>query len=170
MSEIVEEIQEFFQKYNGFCGLLPPSVDSSITSFLANLPFVLLFLITTPIRFFICIFSSITSINITCAVINLFAPASIIIPFITAQSPPVCSTQCQYCSAQTGECANYNSEIASYFTNCQNQFSILNKVFCLIGVTIADILNPIIAFINPLIYLAIHKVICLNTNPSICGI
>lgn len=166
----MSEIQEFFQKYNSFCGLLPPSVDSSITSFLANLPFVLLFLITIPIRFFICVFSSITKINIACAVINLFAPASIIIPFITAQSPPVCTTNCSYCISETNECANYNSEIASYFTKCQNQYSILNKIFCLIGIIIANILNPIIAFINPLIYLAIHKVICLNTNPSICGI
>lgn len=166
----MEEIQEFFQKYNGFCGLLPPSVDNSITSFLVNLPFVLLFLITTPIRFFICIFSGITKINIACAVINLFAPGTIALPFITAKSPPVCTSECQYCQSVKNECANYNSEIASYFLKCQNQFSILNKIFCLVGVIIADILNPIIAFINPLIYLAIHKVICLNTNPSICGI
>lgn len=166
----MSEIAEILNKYNAFCHLLPPGADSSIVAFLANLPLVLLFLITTPIRFFICIFSSITSINLVCALINLLPPSTIILPFITASTPPVCTSECVYCKAGRGECVNYNAKIASYFTNCQSQFSVLNKIFCLVGVIIADVLEPILAFINPLIYLAIGKEVCLNTNPSICGI
>lgn len=164
------EIGQFFQKYANFCGLLPPSVDTSILAFLSNLPIILVFLITVPIRFFICIFSGLAKINPICVLINLFPPLAIVIPFVTAQYPPVCNTQCQYCQSGKGECLNYNQTIANYFNQCENQLSILNKIFCLVGIIIADILNPILTFINPLIYLAIHKVICLNTNPSVCGI
>lgn len=166
----MSEIASFLKEYNGFCDLLPPGADSSIVAFLANLPLVLLFLITTPIRFFVCIFSSITSINIVCALLNLLPPATIALPFLTASSPPVCNEGCKYCKGGKGECLNYNKKVANYLLNCVSQFSVLNKIFCLIGVQIANILNPIIAFINPLIFLAIRKEICLNTNPSICGI
>ncbi|ABP73434.1 hypothetical protein [Acidianus bottle-shaped virus] len=164
------EIGEFLKKYAGFCGLLPPSVDNSLLDFLANLPIILVFLITMPVRFFICIFAGLAKVNPICVLINLLPPLAIAIPFVTAQTPPVCSTQCQYCQSGKGECLNYNPTIAKYFTQCEKQLSVLNKIFCLVGIIIADVLNPILAFINPLIYLAIHKVICLNTNPCICGL
>lgn len=163
-------IGDLFRQYANFCGLLPPSVDNSLSSFLANLPIILLFLVTVPVRFFICIFAGLAKINPICSLINLLPPVAIALPFLTAQSPPVCNNQCQYCQSGKGECLNYNPTLAKYFNQCEKQLSILNKIFCLVGIIIADVINPILTFINPLLYLAIHKVICLNTNPSVCGL
>lgn len=163
-------IAEVLKQYNAFCQLLPPGVTSSLADLMANLPIILFFLVTTPVRFFICIFSSITKINLICALINLFPPSTLILPFITQQSPQACTTQCQYCVTNNTTCINYFPQITNYFNQCSNQWSILNKIFCLLGIIIAEIINPFLVFINPLIYLAVHKVICLNTDPSICGI
>lgn len=163
-------IAEVIKQYNTFCQLLPPGVTSSVSDFLANLPIIVLFLVTIPIRFFLCIFSSVTKVNLLCVAFNLFPISTLALPFISQQTPQACNTQCPYCVSNNVPCINYFPQILNYYNQCKNQWSILNKIFCLLGVIIAEILNPFLVFINPLIYLAVHKVICLNTDLSICGL
>lgn len=163
-------IAEVLKQYNAFCQLLPPGVSSSLSTFLANLPIIVLFLVSIPIRFFICIFSTVTKIDLICVLINLFPISTFVLPFITQQTAQGCNTYCPFCITNNTTCINYFPQITKYFNQCSNQWSVLNKIFCLLGVIIAEIINPFLVFINPLIYLAVHKVICLNTNLSLCGI
>lgn len=163
-------IGEVLRQYNAFCQLLPPGVTNSVETFLANLPLIILFLVTIPVRFFLCVFSTITKINLICVLFNVFPPANFVLPFISAKTSPSCNTQCKYCTKQNIMCINYFPQIVKYFNECKKQMSILNKIFCLLGIIIADIINPFLVFINPLIYLATNKIICINTDPSICGL
>jgi len=158
---------EIPQTFQNFCNILPP-VFTNIADVLVNLPIILLFLITLPVRFFVCILSVITKISPTCALLNIFPFLSIICPLVTASTSAYsCYGNCKYC--QSGTCVEYPQSLINLCTQCQNQYSILNKIFCDIGVVLFSLLIPFTTLINIVLIPATGKQLCISVNPNACG-
>lgn len=155
-----------FGKFNTFCEIVPP-IYNTATDLLVNLPILLLYLITLPVRFFICQFSAFTGINFVCALINLLPPFTMLCPLFTAnQSESSCYGDCKYCL--TSECLQYPQTVANICIECQQSFSILNKIFCNIGVLLYSFISPVTVIINVFLVPIIGKQFCINVNPYIC--
>jgi len=154
----------FQKKIAGFCDIFPPGINS-LTSFLVNLPIIILWVITIPPRTFLCILSSITQIPILGLIANLFPPSTLFCSLVNGSG--LGCNQCQSECNLSGECIGIPQ---SYIKFCQETlpyFSIFNEIFCLLGYIIAVLLIPAITLINiPLAF--IGKQICVSVNPNNC--
>ena len=157
-------IAELQQKIAGFCDIIPPGIDS-ITSFIANLPLVMLWIITLPPRTFFCTLASITQIPIYGLIANLFPPITLFCSLVQGQNTS-CFSKCPACT--------YNNECVqipqSYINFCQKAlpyFSIFDEIFCLLGYVMIVLSLPIITLIN-IMLLPLGKQICIDVNPNNC--
>lgn len=139
ISHISSELQTYANQVANFCDLIPP-VDS-LQSFLANLPIIISYLATIPIRYFLCLLLTILDFLNPCFIYNLFPIISIIEPYLSAVSHPPCimfGCTCCYNSC--------NLNIPNIFADCPA--SVFNFVFCLLGAIMGYTMLPIIDIVN----------------------
>jgi len=147
-----------------FCPLFPSGINS-VTSAVSNLPIILLFILTIPVRTFLCLLSSITDVPLYGVIANLFPPITLPCS-LTQGTTNGCYPNCPYCQ-NSSECLPIPSEITNFCTKSKPYFSILNEIFCLIGYVLIVIITPITELIN--IFLAlVGKQICISANPNNC--
>ena len=148
-----------------FCPLFPYGINS-VTSALSNLPVILLFIFTIPVRTFLCLLSSITNVPIYGVLANLFPPLTL--PCSLTEGNTVgCYSNCPYCQ-NNSECLPIPNTLTNFCTKSRPYFSILNQIFCLIGYVLIVLITPITELIN--IFLAvIGKQICISANPNNCN-
>jgi hypothetical protein len=152
------------EKIAGFCDVFPPGINS-LTSFVVNLPIIMLWVITIPPRTFLCILSSVTQIPILGLIANLFPPSTIFCS-LTSGNSLSCQPCNSYCNL-SGECVGLPQSYQNFCQKTLPYFSIFNEIFCLLGYIIAVLLIPVITLINiPLSF--IGKQICLSVNPNNC--
>lgn len=135
-STIYEKVQPFIS----LCDLIPPVPD--LTTLIANFPIFLLYLVTIPIRFPICLLVSLfADVDYLCLLYNLFPFLSIINLFSVEQ------TQCKffYCPDCAFGCSP-NFSFQSPFQNCPN--SIANVIFCTFGYVFLLPIGLFVPFIN----------------------
>ncbi len=151
-------LSEVINESKFFCNVIVP-VDS-ILDFLANLPVEAFFLLTIPIRFFVCLLLEIFNVNPYCILYNLAFPVSMLCPLVNMNSQLACSTYNNSCCLQS----NCKSIVVPFIQSlCQNcQPSVLNYIFCVIGYVIEVALTPLIFLINPIIASIIGEPICWN--------
>jgi len=158
---IFSDLANFDQR---FCPVFPRGIHS-FTSAVSNLPIILLFLLTLPIRTFVCILSSITSVPIYGVIANLFPPLTLMCS-VTQGNTTACYQNCPYCQ-NNSECIAIPSQLSTFCTNARPYFSILDEIFCLVGYIIVTLFIPLTEFIN--IFLALfNKQLCLSANPNYC--
>jgi hypothetical protein len=159
MMSFLSEIQQ------KFCDVFPPGIDS-IVSFLANLPLVLLWIITLPPRTFLCILTSITQIPLYGFIANIFPPSTLFCSFVNSNSPSTCFANCPSCY-KPGECIEMPQQYINFCQNAKPYFSIFNEIFCLIGYILLVLTIPITSILN-LVLVLFNKQICISVNPNNC--
>lgn len=159
---IFSAISSFDKK---FCPVFPQGI-TSLTSALSNLPIILLFILTIPIRTFLCILSSITEIPLYGVIANLLPPSTLLCS-LTYGSSNVCYPNCPYCQ-NSSECLQIPNQLTTFCSNARPYFSIPNQIFCLIGYILIVLFIPLSEFIN--IFLAlVGKQLCISANPNLCN-
>ncbi len=140
----------------GFCDIVPPV--PSLSFFMVNLPAYIMFLVTAPLRFPLCLLiGELKELECPqCVLYNLFPFLSILNLFTPPQGQncmlfgcacPTCATCCAPTSQQSGYTF---SSITQIFT-CNGQPcppSWLNYLFCLLGYTFLVPFTPFIYLIN----------------------
>jgi len=148
-----------------FCPVFPRGI-SSLTSAVSNLPVIILFIISLPVRTFLCVLSSITSVPLYGVLANLFPPLTLACS-LTQGSESSCFSNCPYCS-ENADCLTIPSEVFTFCEKSRPYFSILDQIFCLLGYVLIVLISPITELIN--IPLALFgKQLCLNSNPNLCS-
>ena len=171
MSDFINLLEQFFnnlqelQKIDDFfCNVFPPGINS-FASALANLPVILLWIITLPPRFFLCIISSIAQIPILGAIVNLIPPITLFCSVCEGQATSC--FQCQNYCQNSAECVSFPQSYINLCQQTKQYFSILNQIFCLIGYVMLAIALPFVQIINFFLSFTGHQ-ICLNLNPNNC--
>ena len=159
IQNLIDAIQNFETEVQVFCDLIPPV--KNVEQFLASLPIVLLYLVTIPLRFFICLLASVFEVNPLCLIYNLFPFISLIEPLETSSS-----STCPCCGCKQYDCINFSNPVLQAFSKCTP--SVLNTVFCLIGGDILLVLEIFLQFFNPIIAKFVGKQICVNVNFGVC--
>lgn len=154
-------IQQFYSEIEFFCDVVPQL--PSAPWYLVNLPVLVIFLVTLPIRFLVCYLADLFNINPICLLYNLFPVISIFQPvtegfYNNGQSCPNCYNK--------GECVTIPNIYQKYFYNCQD--SVFNRAFCLIGAVAFEMLGITVQFLNPLIGAITGKILCISANPNLC--
>ncbi len=152
------------QKIAGFCDLIPPGINN-FTSFVVNLPLIMLWIITIPPRFFLCTLTSITQIPFYGLIANLFPPIVLFCSLVPGQSYS-CFSNCTGCT-QNNECIQIPQGYANFCQKALPYFSIFDQIFCLIGYIMIIMSIPIITLIN-IILAVFGKQICIDLNPNNC--
>lgn len=149
------------QIYHRYCHLLPPGIDS-ITSFLVNLPIIIFFIITFPIRYFICLFITEAKVSGLCILYNIFPFISIVCPFLSKVSQSqYCYGSCSGCKTQIQHCIGSKKTIEYMCNVCAKKYqSVLNAIFCTMGDIVGLMIYPIILLINALITPLTGKSLC----------
>ena len=164
MSEVASALSEFYDEIDYFCNLFPPFTE--FQWWLANLPFIGLFLVTLIPRFLICYLASFLQINPYCFLYNLFPEISL---FEAISQPTYYNCNCPHCF-NNQNCVPNIEKIQQfyqkYFGKCTP--SVGNEIFCLIGAIILQIFGILVNFVNPIIAFLTNKVICISANPSYC--
>jgi len=160
----IQTISNVQSEIGDICDVFPPGINS-FTSLVVNLPIILLWFITLPPRFFLCVLSSITQIPIYGLIINLIPPLAIFCPF-TQSSEVVCYSNCPGCS-YSGKCVTIPSELSNFCTKSLPYFSVLDKMFCLLGYIAGIIMYPTIELLN-IIFAPTDRQICLVPDANIC--
>ncbi|ALG96863.1 hypothetical protein [Acidianus bottle-shaped virus 3 strain ABV3] len=166
LSELLTELTvSLFPQINIICSLLPP-VFTNLVDVLINLPIILLYLITLPVRFFVCFLAQLINVSPWCLIFNLFPMISMVCPFLTASpSEYSCYGNCPYCVSS--ECVQFPPCFSILCTACK--YSIFNKIFCDFGVVLLSMIQPLTVLINIITVPIFHKALCLNVNPEICN-
>ena len=159
IDNFVSSIDEFYEKIDLFCDIIPPV--TSLQEFVANAPLVFLYLVTLPLRLFLCLVLSLVDANILCVIYNVF-PFVSIFQSLTTTPPPACN--CPYCHTSSN-CISIPTP-NTLFQGCPQ--SIFNVVFCLIGSVLVLTLSLITSFINPFIYFFFGKSLCIYANIEQC--
>ena len=158
----ITEVQDAIK---GFCDVFPPNINN-LTSFVVNLPLIMLWVITLPPRTFLCILSSITQIPILGLIANLFPPITLFCSLTPSSSPTSCNGCNSYCS-NSGECISPPQFYLNFCQKTLKYFSIFNEIFCLLGYIILVLLIPVTTLIN-IALLPLGKQICISVNPNNC--
>lgn len=127
-------ISEYRQKTYQACEILPPV--NSVPSLFANLPVIILYIITLPIRFLLCPLLN-TIGNPLCLLYNLVPPLGI----INALTPTY--------DCLLFNCTNCTPIMINPFEGCQG--NVFDYVYCTLGGALLSVVNPIISVINGLI-------------------
>ena len=123
-------ISEIQNKTRVACEILPPV--SSVPSLFANLPVLIVYIVTLPQRFLLCPLLN-TVGNPICLLYNLVPPLGI----INALGATNCkSFNCNTCS----------TSFANLFAGCQG--NIFDYLFCVLGGALLSFANPLITIIN----------------------
>jgi len=158
-------LSEVQQKIEGYCDVFPPGIDNAI-GFVVNLPIVMLWIITIPIRTFLCTLASFTEIPLYGLIANFFPPITLFCSLAQGGNGNSCFSECPYCY-NSGECIGIPNSYSNFCTKALPYFSLFDQIFCLIGYIILVLLIPITSLIN--IALApIGKQLCINVNPNNC--
>ncbi len=157
--------QDFVKAINvieGFCDIVPPV--QSLSFFMVNFPFYIMFLVTAPLRFPLCLLiGELSELECPqCILYNLFPFVSILNLF----GPPQ-AQNCQYfgcvCPNSATGCAPSYQQSSASFQNFTQIFSCngqpcppswLNYLFCLLGYIFLVPFTPFIDLMN----LAIEKI------------
>jgi len=152
------------QKITGFCDVIPPGINS-ITSFIVNLPLIILWLITLPPRAFLCILASIIQIPFLGLLVNIFPPLTLFCSFCPGSNYS-CFENCPSCT-QSGECVTVPQFYIDLCRKTLPYFSIFNEIFCLIGYILIIMSIPLITLVNVML-VPTGKQLCVNVNPNNC--
>ncbi|MEM3320640.1 MAG: hypothetical protein QXD27_09290 [Metallosphaera sp.] len=123
-------ISEIKNKTRLACEILPPV--SSVPSLFANLPVLILYIITLPLRFLLCPLLNVVG-NPLCLIYNLFPPLGVL--------NALGSTNCK-----SFNCNNCSTSIPNPFAGCQG--NVFNYLFCVLGGSLLSFVNPLIVLLN----------------------
>lgn len=157
-------IGEIQQKIEGFCDIIPPGIDS-LTSFIVNLPLIILWIITLPPRTFLCILASVTQIPLYGLIANIFPPLTLLCSFSQGNTS-TCFPNCPYCS-NSGECITLPNSYINFCRKALPYFSLFDQIFCLLGYVMIVMSIPFITIIN-LVLAPLGKQLCVDVNPNNC--
>jgi len=127
------------------CSVFPPHINSFL-SVVVNLPIILLYIISLPPRFFLCILASITNVPLLGLLANLFPPSTLFCSIVPGSSN-TCYSECPGCQSNA-KCVSLPNSYIKFCNEAKPYFSLLNEIFCLIGYVTTVILLPIIELIN----------------------